>query len=656
MLALIVGLPTVLLIAADLRELARDRAFVRASLLLAHRTQVAALASDIASQLRRRLARLHPPHDAAEGARLAAELSEEKPFVRETFWIDQEARLGGTIPLPAPGKIADLPQPVGAGDPLAADAALREGTHSEYALRDRDAATGAYRRALLLSREVGVRTQASFSLGRLAEQAGKPVEAATFYRAAAQLLGDSRNAAGIPYGLIAELRLAAIAPELSDIASLRSRLAVALAPDEAMAFSAYLDRNLRQAGSGAEIRSNKARAAPSGPLPAILAGDLQELVWPAIRGRDFQLPAWVRVAGPDGLRLYGVAGTLLDGYVGFRVDLSAISAVHVPRWAKRVGLDPAAHAALHVEGGSATSSLEAILEPPFEFMRVTIQLKEDAVDQRLAAQSRRSLVALGLILLTIGAGAWALYRGISRELTFARMQAAFVAGVSHELKTPLTAIKMYAELLALGLAKVPESAASIVLAESDRLARLIDRVLDFARIQRGLKIYNPTMVVVDEIIDEALVILEPLISEESFQVKIVAATKLPPIFADRDALLQVILNLLSNARKFSGAARQISIRLEATENEFLLAVTDQGCGIPQREIRRIFEPFHRAVPPDGPAGSGLGLSLVREYVTAHGGRITVSSEVGKGSTFQVYWPIGSNKTMPDGSNVSVNGD
>ncbi len=710
MLVVLVGLPTALLVAADLRELNRDRAFVRTTLREAHRSQAAALAADVGSQLRRRLARLHAPGDSVEATRTATALAEEKPFVRNAFWIDPDARLNGVISLPAPGKVADLPNPIGGGDPEASEAALRDGARSEFGLKDRAAATAAYRRALLLGAEPGVRAHAAYALGRLAEKAGKPSEAAPFYRATSQILGDGRDARGIPFGIIADLRLAAIAPDPTFIATLRSRMAVALGPDESAAFAAYLDRHLaRQAAPGqpaaaalpgALLQSSGASGSAAvresyfaggtasasmaeGPVPvfgegttasggvsgifgasrsagAIASGAVggaaatstaqtgaavvQDRLWPLIRGKEFTDPAWVRVAGPRGPLLFGVAGGPRHGYVGFQADFEGIASTYVPRWSTRVGLDAAAKAALEITGSDspASGSLAASLEAPFEFARATIRLEEDEVDQRLRAQSRRSLVALGLLLAAIGAGAWALYRGINRELAFARMQAAFVAGVSHELKTPLTAIKMYADLLALGLAKDPQAATRTLVAEGDRLTRLIDRVLDFARIQRGTKTYNASKVEVGEVVEEALAILDPSVQEGGFRIAVRVNEDVPPVKADRDALLQVVLNLVSNAMKYAGESHDIAVEVRRAPGERVLAVTiaveDHGIGISKREQSRIFEPFQRAVPANGPGGSGLGLALVKEYVGAHGGEIKVVSEEGAGSTFTVLWP------------------
>lgn len=648
MLVLLIGLPTVLLVSADLRELGRDRATVRASLAEAHRTQAAALAADISAQLRRRLARLHVPDDRREAARLAGELNEDKPFVKDAFWIDREARLNGRETLPAPSTIADLPLPVGGGDPVAAEMALRDGTRAELALHDDATAQADYRQALLLSSQVGMRAHAAFALGRLAEHTGHPRLAASYYRAADQLLGDGRDEDGVPYGLLADLRLAALEPDPETVADLKARLDQALSAQEAAAYDQYLDRAVASSEATLARQALLASASATASAPS-LASMLKETLWPHVRGRDLSEPRWIRLDGPDGPELYGVAGTPKDGYVGFQVDLKAIATDYVPRWAQRVSLDPTSEATFRVLAGRAPNSVEVRLEPPFDFARASIQLRENLVEQRLHAQFLRSLAAMGLILVVVCAGGWALYRGITRELGFARMQAAFVAGVSHELKTPLTSIKMYADLLALGMAKDPSAAARTLVAEGDRLARLIDRVLDFARIQRGAKTYNPVRLDALEVVNETLEILDPTISEGGFEITVESSPTLPPVRADRDAILQVLLNLVGNALKYSGTSRRLDIRLSAQAPRegghegrrppaVRIEIQDYGLGIPKREHGRIFRPFHRVGPADGPGGSGLGLALVREYVSAHDGEILVDSEPGRGSTFTVIWP------------------
>ena len=648
MLVILIGLPTVLLVSANLRELARDRATVRASLADAHRTQAAALAADIAAQLRRRLARLHVPENPQEAAHLAGELNEDRPFIKQAFWIDRSARLNGQEILPAPSTVAKLPRPVGAGNSSAAEEALRDGTRAELTLHDLAAAQADYQQALLDTARPGLRARAAFSLGRLAEHSGHPTRAAAYYRAADQILGNGRDEDGVPYGLLADIRLAAMAPDPAFVSEVHSRLDQALSADEAAAYGAYLDRAVASSlvTLARQTAAGSASASASAPTSAEV---LRKTLWPRVRGQYLSEPRWIRVDGPDGPRLYGVAGTPSDGYVGFQVDLKAIATDYVPRWARRVSLDPTSEATFRVLAGRAPNSVEVRLEPPFDFARASIQLRENLVEQRLHAQFQRSVAGLALVLLVIGAGGWALYRGITRELGFARMQAAFVAGVSHELKTPLTAIKMYADLLALGLARDPSAAARTLVAEGDRLARLIDRVLDFAQIQRGAKTYNVVPVDPESLLQETLAILEPSIQEGGFAVEVAIEPDLPAVRADRDAFLQVMLNLVGNALKYSGASRALSIRLNAerdpSEGEngsptaVRIEIEDHGVGIPKREHARIFRPFYRIGPADGPAGSGLGLALVKEYVVAHDGEIHVSSEAGQGSTFTVVWPV-----------------
>ncbi len=226
----------------------------------------------------------------------------------------------------------------------------------------------------------------------------------------------------------------------------------------------------------------------------------------------------------------------------------------------------------------------------------------------------------------------------------ARLQTDFVNKVSHELRTPLTSIRMFVETLQLGRLQDPDrqrEALEIVADETARLSGLISRLLDWARMESGRRTYQLTRQPVAPIVDLALQALEPQLLQQPAEVVREVAPNLPPVLADRDALAEAILNLLNNALKYTGAAKRIVIgAVPLGDAAVSIRVSDNGPGIPWREQKRIFQKFYRARDPLSRTieGTGLGLAMVKHIVGAHGGKITVRSEVGQGASFTIWLP------------------
>lgn len=241
-------------------------------------------------------------------------------------------------------------------------------------------------------------------------------------------------------------------------------------------------------------------------------------------------------------------------------------------------------------------------------------------------------------------GAYLLWRDVRRDLKLAEMRSQFVSSVSHELKTPLTSIRMFAETLRLQRSKDPkvqEEYLDTIIKESERLSRLLNNVLDFSKIEQGKKVYRPEPTSFYEVIQATARTMEYPLSRQGFSLSVQAEDGLPDVCLDRDALEQALLNLLTNAMKYSGNSREIHLKLLRKNGWALIQVTDFGIGIDPREHQRIFEKFYRAASPENERlpGTGLGLSLVAHFVKAHGGRVEVDSTPGRGSTFGLYLPL-----------------
>ena len=252
--------------------------------------------------------------------------------------------------------------------------------------------------------------------------------------------------------------------------------------------------------------------------------------------------------------------------------------------------------------------------------------------------------ALGLVMaLTLLAG-YLLWRDVQRNARLAELRSHFVSSVSHELRTPLTSIRMFSETLRMDDEMDVEQRAGYVEAivgESERLSRLVDNMLHFARMEQGRAAYDLRPASLTDIVDAAVRSFAFLASKNGFDVRVEAAEELPPVLADRDALQQAILNLLGNALKYSGTSREIVLRLERENGRAAIHVIDHGVGIAPEEHGRIFERFYRVATPENRQipGTGLGLTLVSHIAAAHGGSVSVESAPGSGSRFTIRIPF-----------------
>ncbi len=254
------------------------------------------------------------------------------------------------------------------------------------------------------------------------------------------------------------------------------------------------------------------------------------------------------------------------------------------------------------------------------------------------------IAALALVLGVAVFGGYLLLRDVNRDVRMAEVRSQFVASVSHELKTPLTAIRMFAETLAMGRSRDEHTKAEYletIVGESERLARLVDNVLDFSKIEQGKKIYRLRPVRLEDVADSAARAMQFPLAQQGFQLRFSAERDLPELRADPDAIQQAILNLLTNAMKYSGDAREIDLRLCARNGDAVIEVADHGLGMAPDEQKHIFEKFYRAPSHESRliAGTGLGLTLVDHIAKAHGGRVEVESAIGAGSTFSILIPI-----------------
>jgi len=256
------------------------------------------------------------------------------------------------------------------------------------------------------------------------------------------------------------------------------------------------------------------------------------------------------------------------------------------------------------------------------------------------------MAALALLLVVIAGGLVATYRLVRRESEIARLKSDFVANVSHDLKTPLALIRMFAETLEMD--RVPDERRrreyyGVLTRESERLSRLIDNVLDFSRIESGGQRYQIAPGPVEPIVHEVIESFRHPLHQQGFTVDVTVEPDLPDVPLDGDAMKQALANLVDNAMKYSGDRRHVRVAARRDGAGVAVEVADDGIGVPLSERERIFEKFYRVGRSEtqGRRGSGVGLALVKHIVEAHGGRVTVDGRPGEGSCFTLHLPGGS---------------
>ncbi|HEY7791092.1 MAG TPA: HAMP domain-containing sensor histidine kinase [Vicinamibacterales bacterium] len=367
----------------------------------------------------------------------------------------------------------------------------------------------------------------------------------------------------------------------------------------------------------------------------------------------------------------------MTSFVGFRVDLERLRHIYFPSLVSQqlrllqvpTGFPPLVVAVIDGRNQLVFSSSGAppgrtidersfplvffdkdLLEAlrPYEPQVETWQLRTGYGDETIAAIARARTgpqVGLMAVLAAVMAlGVFFIARAAAREVRLAELKSTFVSSVSHDLKTPLALIQLFAETLELGRLRNSERAQEyyrIINSEARKLTRLINNILDFSKTEAGLRRYKMDRLDLSAITRRVLASLDAQFQQNQFTV----VTRLPetlPVLGDEDAIGQALENLLSNAMKYSQAQREIEVDGGQADRYAYVSVRDRGIGIPPRLRRRIFRKFYRieGEPGGGAQGCGLGLAIVDHVMRAHGGFVQVDSAPGQGSTFSLHFPIG----------------
>lgn len=502
---------------------------------------------------------------------------------------------------------------------------IEEGETLEFQRRDASAASAAYRRALAVAASVAQRCAARLALGRSHAEAGETAEAE---RIDLEMIGDCGevpDADGMPFGMYAAERLFERHRQESVVAEYVVRREAARqwhSPSEAHALQSLL-RRIPGASAAASLRA--------------VSQEIRNIEQVVALDRDLhdhpgQLQRAARTA-PGDLSWMGYGDepwlvTLVSPASFAAPVVIAVSSQRVVPAGVTLQVEPSPGAVPLGDG----------------FVILHAAWAAGRFSPRPAVPAVVYGSVLSVVLVAVLLAGYLVLRDVHREADTAELRSHFVASVSHELRTPLASIRAHAETLLLGRTPGAETTSEYlrtIVSESERLGRLVDSVLEFSRIEQGRKIYRMRVTALDDVVRAAARTMEYPLSQLGFTLDIRSDGTHPTVLGDPEALTHAILNLLSNAMKYSGEARRIEMQTGTRGGDAFVEVTDHGIGIPRDEHSRIFERFHRvrSTETEGIAGAGLGLALALHVVEAHQGRIAVVSDVGRGSTFAVNLPL-----------------
>jgi signal transduction histidine kinase len=525
-----------------------------------------------------------------------------------------------------------LYRPFPSSAPEAPAASFSEGETIEFQQNDAAKATEWYRR-LAEHKDGAVRAGALLRLARVLRQSGRIPEARDVYAQLAAMGGSA--VAGVPADLVARHELCELSGRAEDALSLKADLLDARWQLTRGQFAFYWSEAGRFAGN-------------EEPAPAELVGwseavarawtDLerepslrgQNTLW--VDGRPFFL-IWRGAAGRRAMLVTRPESLLKPVLAGSEVSCAVLDA------------DGRVVVGHKSDTGRAVVRTVAETQLPWVLYFTGIQ---GATGAGMVARQRFLVLVTVVTALFVIAGAYFIARAIRRDVEISRMQSDFVSAVSHEFRSPLTSIRQLSELLAEGRVPAQERRQvyyETLVRESTRLQRLVEALLNFGRMEAGVRKYRFEEMDAASLVERVVAEFTPQIASSGRHIELEAAAGVCPIDADPEALSVALRNLVDNALKYSPGCPTVWVQWGAENAHVAIRVRDRGMGIPAFERRAIFRKFFRgtAAAKANVKGSGVGLSMVRHIVAAHGGEISVVSKPGEGSTFTILLPAGESK-------------
>ncbi len=534
--------------------------------------------------------------------------------------------------------------PVAPSPPEAAASLFRAAEDSEFRERDFGRAIEELRR-LSTSRDPAVRAGAQLRLARNLRKTGRRDAALRVYHD----LAGIRDAAlaGAPAGLVARHARCALLEQMGrqdplreEARALHDELRAGRWPLERDTYHYYAAQVRRWLGAGPEgtAEGEALAQAVDWIWQSWRSGNTVERGSSGRRSLDYQGTAVAVAWNASGDRLAALAAD--PSYQRKRWLEPAIGSVEES--GLRITIADAEGRTIHGQR-SPDSSSESLRVASATGLPWTVVVANADVEADLQFAQRRRLMMAGLaaVALLVIAGTYLIGRAMSRELAIARLQSDFVSAVSHEFRTPLTSLTQFTEMLVENESLPPETRRRYYEAQAratGRLSRLVESLLDFSRMEAGARPYRLEPLDAAELAGAVVEEFRLEGTAKDFTIEC-DAPEGAMVHADREALSQALWNLLDNAVKYSGASCVVRVEVEHGR-EVALRVRDQGPGIPTSERKQVFRKFARgsAARAGNVRGTGIGLAMVRHIVEAHGGRVTVDSEPGSGSTFTIVLP------------------
>ena len=276
--------------------------------------------------------------------------------------------------------------------------------------------------------------------------------------------------------------------------------------------------------------------------------------------------------------------------------------------------------------------------------KIGLQLTGTSLKEMIDDRNKMNIILLiTLLVLMIGTAVY-LYINFKKEIELAQIKADFVANVSHELRTPLSLIQMFADTLALGRVRTEEKKREyyeILSRETDRLSKIVNKILNFSKLEAGKWKFNFINISLNETVQNIYDTYKFHLQNNDCTFSVKIDNDLPTFQGDSEAISEAVINLIDNAIKFSGDCKHIDIVTGRVDDNIFVAVIDQGIGISPSDQKKIFDKFFRVSTGNvhNVKGTGLGLSLVKHIVDAHKGKIELKSELGKGTSIKLLFPI-----------------
>ena len=300
---------------------------------------------------------------------------------------------------------------------------------------------------------------------------------------------------------------------------------------------------------------------------------------------------------------------------------------------------------------TSNSTIGAYESEPIDLLpkyEIGIDRAGGTVEEAVNKRKTQSLLALGLLMIVMLIGVGLVFRNIQQEMKLAQKKADFVSNVSHEIRTPLALINMFAETLLLDRVKTEEKKKEyygIITKEVTRLTNMINRILSFSKIEASKRTYEKRPLNLTSVVRDVYNTYSYHLENNGFEHELKSSENELQIMADSEALVEVLVNLIDNAMKYSLDNKKVIIETGLKDQTVFVAVTDHGMGIPKNQLDKLFEKFYRV--PNGDVhdtkGSGLGLTIVKHIVDAHEGTLEVQSTLGQGSTFKLFFPLNKNE-------------